>query len=126
MPQVLALAAACALSGCATSTIDTAPDQFKEHRSAKIPQAAIEQFVACVTTGFDESHWALSDVTTRQTRRPGATRIEALVGGRLPAVIVTVQDAGDVTLHEADNAALINTRGEYAAFDDCLGRATTP
>ena len=110
------------LGGCASSRIDTAPERFAQQRSAKIAPAAVEQFVACVTEGFDSAHWMMTNISVRQTRQVGATRIESLAGGRSSVVVVTVQDAGDVTMHEANAAALLNTSGERAAFDECVAR----
>lgn len=124
----LVLAGVVVLGGCASSRLDTSPEQFVEHRSIRVAPSVVEQFVACLTSGFDEAHWMFTDSTVRQVRIAGATRVETLAGGRMPVVVVTVQDAGGVTLHEAKAAALINTRGEMRAFDACAQRyaAATP
>lgn len=114
------LAGVVLLGGCASARIETSPERFALRRSATIAPADVEQFVACVTTGFDGAHWLLTNSTVRQTRHGRATRIETLAGGRTSVIVVTVEDAGGVTLHEANAAAMINTRGEVDAFDACL------
>lgn len=110
------------LGGCAAPRLETSPERFAQQRSATVPPATVEQFVACLTTGFDEAHWMFTNVTVRQTRQVGATRVETLTAGRLPVVVVTVQDSGVATMHEARGAMFINTTGERDAFDACAQR----
>src|SRR5690349_3181106 len=123
MKKILGIAALVMIGGCAT-TRATDPGSFRSVAKARIPAAAVPRFSECLMDRFQVAH-PFSQINVRQQRRAGAYRIESYAGSGSEMVLLSadLMDDGHVELFESDAAALINTKDERKAFDDCARNA---
>jgi hypothetical protein len=107
-------------------TREEKPDFFISKASGRLKPQSNVAFGQCVQDGFDKSHFIFTNISTRQQRRVDGMRVESLAGGRHLSISVDVLDDGRVEYFESRGAALLNTQGERAAFDKCLGEFGVP
>ena len=109
------------LTGCVTPSTRLDVDEFELINKGIIDKKDILAFVDCLSDRFNASHYLLTNIEVRQAQRATGYRVETYTGTQNFLIIsADIFNDGRVELFESSSAALINTKGERKAFEQCL------
>lgn len=109
------------LTGCVTPTTRLDVDEFELINKGTVDTKSVLLFVDCLSDRFNAAHYLLTNIEVRQSQRAAGYRVETYTGTQNFLIIsADIFNDGRVELYESSSAALINTKGEREAFNQCL------
>ena len=112
-------------SGCATKPYEHKDEDFFSLDETSIPQINVPKFSRCVADTFRAAYSILANKNSTIIKFNDHFKIESLVGGLMPLIIVNAYDDGKIQIFESKFAKLVSTESEKESYRKCLLRYST-